>query len=455
MAYISFDPWHQRENARFDTLSDLQLNNIVDEVYRAWDKWRNWPLEERSALLEVLGKLLIEESSKHGKTITSEIGKTISQATSEVEKCATACFYYSNNLERLLAPEKRASSSGEGYVRYEPQGIILGIMPWNFPYWQAFRFIIPVIAGGNTVLLKHASNVPLCSESIEKIILKAGFPENIVRNIFADYSQVEKVISRPEVRGVSLTGSSEAGKKIASVAGSYLKKTVMELGGSDPLIVLKDADLEAASDAAVFSRFQNCGQSCIATKRIFVQSGIFDKFLSLLVEKVRQIRIGDPYDSETFIGPMVSENALNSLQIQVEKTIAMGAKILTGGKRHYADRPVYAPTVVIEIPEASPVVAEETFGPVVPVMKFDNVEDIIADANRTEYGLGASLWTRDLNTGLRLASSIDAGIVAINGFVRSDPPLPFGGVKNSGYGRELSDEGFREFLNTKTVTVFH
>jgi succinate-semialdehyde dehydrogenase/glutarate-semialdehyde dehydrogenase len=303
------------------------------------------------------------------------MGKPVSQAMAEIEKCAALCSFYADHMEELILPEKRSSSARESYVSYEPQGIILGIMPWNFPYWQAMRFIVPVIAGGNAVILKHSSNVPLCALKIETLIRESGFPA-IFRTLFISYEQIEYLIAQPEVRGVSVTGSNKAGKKIAEIAGKNLKKIVLELGGSDPFIIFKDADLEAAVDAAVFSRFQNCGQSCIAAKRVIVHEDVFDDFLSLFSEKVKALKCGDPYDPDTFIGPMVSENALEELHRQVVKTVSMGAKLIWGGNRNMQDKPVYNPSILIDVPENSPLLQEEVFGPAVPLLKFSENEEI-------------------------------------------------------------------------------
>jgi len=452
--YISYDPYNQKENGRFDCFDESQISDIISLLNSGWQRWRLTSSVEKIELLKLLGNLLIMEKKKHAEIITSEMGKPVSQAMAEIEKCAALCFYYGEHLEEFSSPEKRLSYASESYVRYEPQGIILGIMPWNFPYWQAMRFIVPVIAGGNAVLLKHASNVPVCAQNIERIIREAGFPEDIFRNIFADYSQIENIIARPEVRGVSLTGSNSAGKRIAEIAGRNLKKSVLELGGSDPFIIMSDADLYAAAEAVVFSRYQNCGQSCIAAKRLFVHVSVFDSFLSVLAEKVRNLRCGDPNDPDTFIGPMVNENALKELHRQVIKTLSTGASAITGGSRYSSDKPIYNPTILTGVPDDSPLVCEEVFGPVIPVMKFSDTEDVIRRANNSLYGLGASIWTRDKSLAMKIASKIDSGTIAINGFVRSDPALPFGGVKESGYGRELSVEGFREFLNIKTVSFF-
>jgi succinate-semialdehyde dehydrogenase / glutarate-semialdehyde dehydrogenase len=454
MSYLSFDHYLQRKNAEFGIISDSEITEIITRQYSSWRKWRLSPIKERVKMLKSLGDLLLTQKKQHAETITSEMGKPISQALAEVEKCAVLCFYYADHLSDFLSPEERVSSARESYLFYEPQGIILGIMPWNFPYWQALRFIIPTLAGGNGVLLKHASNVPLCAMNIESIISEAGFPKDIFRNLFVGYSQIESIISRPEVRGVSLTGSNVAGKKVAENAGRNLKKLVLELGGSDPFIILPDADIDAAAEAALLSRFQNCGQSCIAAKRLFVHSDIYSDFLSVFSEKVEKIKCGDPYSSDTFIGPMVNENALIEVRNQVIETLTMGARLITGGKRYSSDSPIYCPTIIADVPENSPLLSEEVFGPVIPVVQFSDMDELILKANKTSFGLGASVWTRNKYLAMTIASKIDSGTVAINGFVRSDPALPFGGVKDSGYGRELSVEGFREFLNVKTVSVF-
>ena len=398
MTYISFDPYKQTENGRFNCLSATELSDTIKRLYTGWQNWCLTSADKRIDLLRSLADLLLMQKSRHAGYITSEMGKPVSQAVSEIEKCATLCYYYGEHLKEFIAPGKRSSSARESYVFYEPQGIILGIMPWNFPYWQAMRFIIPVISGGNAVLLKHASNVPVCAGSIELVIREAGFPVDVFSNIFVSYDQIESVIEHPEVKGVSVTGSKKAGKKIAEIAGKNLKKIVLELGGSDPFIVLKDADLNAAAEAAVFSRFQNCGQSCIAAKRIFVQKEVFEGFLSLMGEKVRALKCGDPYDPETFIGPMVSDQALDELHEQIARSLSMGARAITGATRNTPDRPIYNPTLLVDVPEDSPLVCEEVFGPAIPVLKFTDIENVIKRANSSSFGLGASIWTSNTTT---------------------------------------------------------
>ena len=454
MIYISYDPYLRKENARYDSMDDDELLSLVKNVYMAWKNWSGTAVRERTGLLNRIGELILGEKEKHARYIVSEMGKPVIQALAEVEKCASLCLYYAENLKVFSEPEKRISSAVSSKVFYEPQGIIFGIMPWNFPYWQAMRFIVPSLASGNAVLLKHSSNVPVCAAGIEQLFYDSGFPDNIIRNIYIDYDQAERIISMPEIRGVSLTGSTAAGRRIAQIAGRYLKKTVLELGGSDPFIILKDADLGAAASAAVYSRFQNGGQSCIAAKRLYVQSDIFEDFMGIFSEKVRSIRCGDPYSRDTFIGPMVSEDAFTLLAAQVGKAVEEGAEIITGGAAYDKDTIIYQPTILKGVSDDSILVREEIFGPVIPVMVFSDIGDVIERANNSDFGLGASVWTSDEKLADEIAAKMDAGTVAINGFVRSDPALPFGGVKDSGYGRELSAEGFREFLNIKTVSHY-
>ncbi|MFN8239642.1 MAG: aldehyde dehydrogenase family protein [Bacteroidales bacterium] len=454
MPYLSFDPYYGKETARYNDIDNFELEQLVSDVHNAWSDWSSFEIKTRVELLNMLSARLVEEAEYHGKLITSEMGKPVSQSVAEVRKCATLCSFYADNLEEYLRSESRNSSASYSSIQYCPQGIILGIMPWNFPYWQALRFMIPVLSGGNAVILKHASNVPRCAIAIEDLFVKTGFPENLVRNAFISYNQVERLIGCKEIRGVSLTGSNKAGSLIASAAGKNLKKCVLELGGNDPFIVMNDADIEKAAEAAIYGRFQNCGQSCIAAKRLFLQEGIHDRFLELFLEKLSFLRCGNPHEYDTFIGPLVNRKAFDEIRGLVEQAARSGAKILAGGKPFSDEHNIYFPTVIGDVSVQSPLLEEEVFGPVLPVIRFTTTREVIAAANSSRYGLGASLWTNDEKTASEVASVLDTGTVSVNGFVRSDPALPFGGVKDSGYGRELSIEGFREFLNVKTVSYF-
>lgn len=454
MAYKSFNPWLQELFQTYRETSSGEINRILDDGVAAWKQWRKTHVRDRCELLTALADNLTLKREGYAQLMASEMGKPLRQGLAEVDKCALLCSYYAENAEKMLKPEWRSSSVSESYICYEPQGIILGIMPWNFPFWQVFRFIVPVFAGGNGALLKHASNVPRCAMAIEEAVMASGFPEGLFRNIFSTHDQISELISSPYIRGVSLTGSNSAGVKIASEAGRRLKKVVMELGGSDPFIVFPDANLDSAARAAVFSRFQNCGQSCIAAKRIIVHEQVYDDFRDLLVEKTRALKVGDPLDLRTDVGPMVNKEAADELERQLSATLEMGGRLLCGG-RSTIDRPsVFLPSVVEDVPPESPLACEEVFGPVAPLFAFSKPEEAVRMANNTPFGLGAAVWSSDKTLALSIAREIDTGTVAINGFVKSEPGLPFGGVKESGYGRELSVEGLREFLNIKTVNIF-
>ena len=454
MEYISFDPYYLIENKRFPVISDAVLEDMLKTARKGRLHWSETDCSTRAGFLRSLGEILRDESAILGELITSEMGKPVRQAVGEVEKCATLCFWYADNLNELLQPEIRKSSAEKSMVFFSPQGIILGIMPWNFPFWQALRFIIPVVAGGNTVMLKHASNVPCCAREIEMLFLRAGFPASVVTNLFISYDQVKWLLARDEVRGVSLTGSSRAGEIIAQTAGRCLKKSVLELGGSDPLIIMDDADLEAAADGALFGRFQNCGQSCIAAKRLFVHSSRYEQFMEIFTGKVKELKCGNPHEMDTYIGPLVNRMAFEEIDSLVRRSVAMGARLVIGGYPFSVEKSIYLPTILTDVAEDAPVMNDEVFGPVIPVTGFESLNEVAEMANKTRFGLGASVWSSSYDKALKLAEKLDTGVIAVNGFVRSDPALPFGGVKYSGFGRELSVEGFREFLNIKCISFY-
>lgn len=454
MAYISFDPWRQKQVAVFGEMDDDLVGEITAKAWSSFTEWHRVSPGERSRLVEAMADLLHRRRDKIAAMMASEMGKPVTQGLAEADKCALLCRWYAEHAVRLLEPEMRRSSADASYVVHEPQGIILGIMPWNFPFWQVFRFIVPAFAGGNAALLKHASNVPLCALEIEEIVKAAGFPDGLFHTLFPSHSQVERLIADNRIRGVSLTGSAAAGKRIASVAGANLKKMVMELGGSDPFIVFPDADMDKAVKAAVFSRFQNGGQSCIAAKRIIVHTDVYDEFRMKFVSAVETLRTGDPLDPLTDVGPMVSVAAADDLDRQLTDTLRAGARLICGSRTGSEHPALFTPAVIDEVSPSSPLAREETFGPAAPLFRFRNPDEAVSMANSTPYGLGASVWTTDTKLAMEMARAIDTGTVAVNGFVKSEPGLPFGGVKDSGYGRELAAEGLFEFLNVKTISIF-
>lgn len=397
--------------------------------------------------------ILETEKRKLGELMTIEMGKPIAAAVAEAEKCATACRYYAANAERFLADQQVQTEGGRSWVAFQPIGVVLAIMPWNFPFWQVFRFAAPALMAGNVGILKHASNVPQCALAIEEIFRRAGFPDGVFQTLLIGTDLVEGVITDPRVAAVTLTGSEGAGRAVAGTAGRSLKKSVIELGGSDPFVVMPSVDLDAAVSTAVTARMINNGQSCIAAKRFIVHKDIYARFVEQFVSQVSSLRIGDPMDEQTQLGPLATAAIRDELDAQVKATVARGAKVLTGGKRLERAGYFYAPTVLADIPPDSPAARDELFGPVASVFRAKDLTEAIALANGTSFGLGASAWTRDKNEQARFIEEIESGLLFINGMVVSDARLPFGGVKNSGFGRELGEFGIREFVNIKTVKV--
>ncbi len=454
MAYRTINPFSNLEEASFDFISDITLEEKLRLSESTFREWSLTPLNKRASILNRVAELLEKETEKHANIITKEMGKPISQSLAEIKKCAWVCRYYAENGEAFLSPVKLESSAKESYVRYDPMGIILAIMPWNFPYWQAFRFLAPNFMGGNTELLRHASNVPQCAKAMEDVFLQAGSPEGVFQNLFINYDQAAHVIKDEAVRGITLTGSNYAGNRVAELAGSMGKKTVLELGGSDPYIVFADADLEEAAETGIMARFQNNGQSCIAAKRFIIEEKIFGQFLEIFKSKVDSLKVGDPMDPETIIGPLARKDLLLELEDHLQHIIDQGGKIICGGKRLAKDSLVLEPTIITGLPVDAEINKEELFGPVIPIFTFSSEIEALDIANNTQFGLGASAWTADRDCADRMARGIESGTVAINGMVKSEPGLPFGGIKDSGYGRELSEIGMKEFLNTKTVNYF-
>ncbi len=449
----SINPTTEEILATFDELSPEQVEGAIATAHQTWKRWARTALPERGRAMHRVASYLRANQPRFSRLITLEMGKPITEAEAEIEKCALTCDFYADNAARFLSPEPVRSSAAESYVAFEPLGVLLAIMPWNFPFWQVFRFAAPALMAGNTALLKHASNVPQCSLAIEEAFREGGLPEGAFRSLLVRGPAVERIIEDPRVKAVSLTGSSATGAHIASLAGRALKKCVLELGGSDPFIVLADVDLPAAVATAVRSRFQNAGQSCIAGKRFIVVQEIGDEFEHLFAREVSALKVGNPLDRKTQIGPMARDDLRDALDEQVRLSMQQGAKILVGGERRSGPGYFYEPTVLANLSRPMPVCAEETFGPVAAVIRVRDTEEAIEVANDTPFGLGANLWTRDINAARNLARRIEAGSVFINGMVSSDPRLPFGGIKQSGYGRELSAFGIREFVNIQTVWI--
>jgi len=425
----------------------------AQEARKTFASWRETPFSWRRELFLKLASLLREEKPRLSSVMTEEMGKPITQAEAEVEKCALGCTYYAENAEAFLKEEVIATDAARSYVRYDPLGVVLAIMPWNFPLWQVLRCSVPAIMAGNTVLLKPAPNVPGCATAISGLFHRAGFPPNLLQPLFCSNDVTARLIDGPTVQGVTLTGSDRAGSQVGMIAGRSLKKMVMELGGSDPLIILDDANLSQCIPVALRSRMLNTGQSCIASKRFVLMKGIAKEFEKKFVDAVERQKMGDPMDRSVDLGPLAREDLVENLIRQVEESVKKGAKCLTGGERPKRKGYFYLPTVLKEVENGMAVFDEETFGPVAALTIVKDEEEAVAIANRTPYGLGASLWTRDVRKAELLARKIDAGSVFINGMTRSDPRLPFGGIKRSGFGRELSWAGLREFTNFKTVWI--
>lgn len=422
----------------------LELSNT------AYKSWRDTSFLDRSELFKILAKLLEERAEKYAKLISNEMGKPITQAILEVKKCATLCRYYADNAAIFLKPKIIKTESYKSYVQYDPQGSILGIMPWNFPFWQVFRFSVPAIMAGNVAVLKHASNVFGSGIAIEQAYRDAGFPKGVFTNLLITSAKVQELIKNPCITGVVLTGSEQAGSVVASQAGKNLKKSVLELGGSNALIVMNDCDIESSVESCIQGRYLNTGQSCIAGKRLLLHRDIADEFTNILIDRITTMKSGDPLDKETYIGVLAREDLAINLEEQVNKSIQMGAEILIGGNRNGS---FYAPTVLTKVNKTMPVFKEEVFGPVLPIIRFETLEEAIELSNATDFGLGVSIFSKNTDFIEKHISRFDEGCVFINDFIRSDPNLPFGGVKRSGYGRELSSDGIMEFVNKKTVYI--
>lgn len=438
----------------FVELSPEALEQKITDAQTAFIAWKETSFQERTSLLRAHAVYLRNHAEELALCASIEMGKTKKAALVEVEKCASVCEYYADNVQRFLSSEEIHSSATENYVSFEPLGVVLAVMPWNFPYWQVYRFAAPALMAGNVGLLKHASNVPQCAEAIENAFLQSGFPKGVFQNLLVGSSRVENIIRDHRVMAVTLTGSEKAGKSVASIAGDEIKKTVLELGGSDPFIVLADADIEAAAEDAMIGRMQNnAGQSCIAAKRFIIEASVSEQFTRALTKHFEQLVVGDPLIPETMVGPLATEQGLLDVERQVNESVAKGATILYGAKRVGDKGYFYAPTVLSNVKKGMPVYDEEVFGPVAPIIIVANEDEAIQIANDTPFGLGATIFTKDIKRAKKLASKIESGNVFINGFVRSDSRSPFGGIKHSGYGRELSSYGIKEFVNIKNIWI--
>lgn len=450
MALKSINPYTGKRIKEFHEVTAMEAESILGESSAAFEAWKVTPFSQRTSLMKNVSVQLKKLLREYALTITAEMGKPVRESMAEIEKCAWVCDYYTENAERFLKPELIETDAARSFVRYEPLGTVLGIMPWNFPFWQVFRFAVPTIMAGNTVLLKHASNVQGCAEHIESIFREAGFPSATFRNLPMSSDGMEKIIRHNTVKAVSLTGSESAGRKVAAIAGDCLKKCVLELGGSNAFIILADSDIEKAVETAVKARFQNAGQSCIAAKRFIIENKISDKFIPLFTDAVKRIKPGDPGKDDTELGPLCNIQQARNTEEQLNRSVAMGAQLITGGKRKNA---FLSPTVVSEVIPGMPLFDEEVFGPVAPLTIATDEDAAIELAGQTQFGLGVSLFTNDIKKAEELSHLFNDGAVFINGLVRSDPRLPFGGTKRSGYGRELGWHGIREFVNAKTVWI--
>jgi succinate-semialdehyde dehydrogenase/glutarate-semialdehyde dehydrogenase len=453
MTFASVNPATGETLRVFEDLTEAELDERLERAARAFQFYRHTALAERLAWLARAADLLDAEAEALGRLMTLEMGKPRRAGVQEARKCAVACRYYVDHAARLLADEPVATEAAASWVRYEPLGPVLAVMPWNFPFWQVVRFAAPALAAGNVGLLKHAANVPQCALALEDLLRRAGFPDGVFQNLFITHEQAARVLDDPRVAAATLTGSTRAGSAVAERAGKRIKRTVLELGGSDPFVVMPSAELEVAARTAVTARTMNNGQSCIAAKRFIVHTDVYDAFARRFVAGFERLHVGDPMSDDIDIGPLATEAQRDAVAEQVRVALAAGARALTGGGRDARPGWYYPPTVLADVGPDSPIYRDEVFGPVAVLHRARDLDDAVRLANDVPFGLGASAWTRDADEQRRLVAQLEAGMVFVNAMVASDPRLPFGGVKGSGYGRELAAQGLREFLNVKTVWV--
>jgi succinate-semialdehyde dehydrogenase/glutarate-semialdehyde dehydrogenase len=448
MTLKSINPFTNEIIREFEEYPDEKVDKLIAQSGEAFEKWKRTTFEYRRSGMEKVARLLRKNLNEYAGSITLEMGKPVKESKAEVEKCAWVCEYYAANGEQFLKADTVYSDADMSYVHYEPLGTVLGIMPWNFPFWQVFRFAVPTLMAGNCVLLKHASNVQICASHIEKILTSAGFPRGVFQNLVLGSDRIKYVIKHVFVKAVSLTGSEFAGEKVAATAGGLLKKTLLELGGSNAFVVLDDADIQKAVAAGITSRFQNAGQSCIAAKRFIIHKKISERFIALFLQEVKKLKSGDPAKEGTDLGPMATIYQAEKVEEQIRRSVEMGAELVGGGIRNLA---FFSPAVVTKVSPGMPLFDEEVFGPVAPITVVEDTKEAIVLANKSNFGLGVSLFTNDIQKASDLVSEFHDGAVFINAIVKSDPRLPFGGTGRSGYGRELAIQGIREFVNVKTV----
>ena len=453
MAIASINPATGELTKRFDAHTDSEIESALGRAVSAFEKYRASSFAERAVKLRHAAEMLEKDREHLARIITNEMGKLLRGSIDEIEKCARGCRFYAEHGEKFLREQIVSSDARRSHVRYDPLGAVLAIMPWNFPFWQVFRFAAPALMAGNVGLLKHASNVPQCALAIQKIFREAGFGPGVFQTLLIENETVEKIIRDPRVKAVTLTGSERAGSAVASTAGREIKKSVLELGGSDPFIVMPSATLDDAISTGVKSRMVNSGQSCIAAKRFIIADAIYDQYLVQFVERMKRLKLGDPREETTEVAPLSSEHILRGVYDQVQKSVAAGAKILCGGKRAAGLGYFYEPTVLAEIPKSAPAYREEVFGPVALFFRARDRNEAVAIANDSNFGLGASVWTNDAAEQEFFSHELQSGMVFVNAMVASDPRVPFGGIKRSGYGRELGAERIREFTNVKTVWI--
>lgn len=450
MEFTSINPYNGQQVGQYTSQTEQQTQAMLEKAQKAFESWRNVPLEERAKLMVKAGQVLRDDVEEYAEMITLEMGKPISESRGEVNKCAWVCDYYAENATEFLADEIIKTDAQKSFVKHEPIGCVLAVMPWNFPFWQVFRFAAPTLVAGNTGMLKHAPNVFGCAEQIAGVFKKAGFPESVFQNLIVHHDQTESIIAHDAIKAVTLTGSERAGSSVAALAGKYLKKSLMELGGNNAFIVWEDADIDSAVKTAITARMMNCGQSCIAAKRFILVGDIYDEFVSKFVAEVKNLNTGDTMSEDTKIGPMARKDLADQLQDQVKKSIEAGAELLIGGNQKEC---FHEPTVLGNVAPGMPAFDEETFGPLAAMIKAKDIEEAFELSEQSKYGLGVTVCTTNIEKALSMSSKVSDGAYFINELVKSDPRLPFGGTKNSGYGRELAKDGMMEFMNRKTIYV--